>query len=735
MSLFRKIIPWLFFILVTCILFKGIIFNLNSKYFSQNGDGLKAYYCALYHAKYDDTLRHFNGMNYPWGESMSFTDGQPPLTNAVRLIDHYLFPCADKMVGIFNFMMIFSIFLSSIFLFLIFRKFKMPDWYATLLAVGITLLSPQMGRLAGHFSLSWGFWIPLLIYLMVLIFEQKAWWKSALFGVVTLFASLMHMYFFLFSVALVGIYFLEWLFFHFDKKQLWQMVVHFTVMVIIPFVLLQYLMLDDQVDRTMHPYGFFAYRGYPGSVFLPINKWYVPFIMNFHFVRKYDWEALAYIGAVASIGFWILFGRYIANLFKRTKRKGSFTGDRKLDILFWASFLVLLFAFGVPFVFGFDKLRNSIGFLSQLRAIGRFSWLFYYVINLIVWIKIYDYFSLIKKRNVGFSAIILFLGILGFEAYDYSKGCVGCLNNEVPQMNDLKNQMEDNKWVNEIDANKYQAIMPIPYFHIGSESSWIDVRCDIAKQMYIASLKTGLPCNGVMLGRTSLSQTYKNIELSKTPWNKYRVLDEYPNNKPLLLVVAKCNDLNADEKRLVENASFIRQTPNFDLYEMSIDSLRSIPAKYNYPQRYRSLMDSIASHVATGKTNCFIECNGNKNSGIGKLKGIKASKDFQQLIETPIKLDTSKKLYIRFWIKDYTKDMVVRSNLLVVQDKPSHECLNEMYSDIFRHIRSFDGDWALIEIALEPKQEDEIIKLLFKNSVLDGTDFYFEDFSVSQMEF
>lgn len=722
-------------LMVTLILFRGLIFNLNAKFFSQNGDGLKAYYCAWYHAKFDERAAHFNGMNYPWGESIYFTDGQPPLANVVRFIDHHLFSCADQIVGIFNFMMIFSVFLSSVFLFLIFRKFKMPDWYATLLAIGLSLLSPQMGRLSGHFSLSWGFWIPLLIYLVILIIEKRTWCRSGLFALVTILASLMHMYFFLFSVALVGVVLLDGLFFRFDRKQLWIILAHFALQIIVPFILLQVLMVDGVADRTMHPFGFFAYRAYPGSVFLPVNKWYASFLMKFKFVQKYEWEALAYIGAIASVGFWFLFVRYIVNLFRNIKGKASFTGNRSMDILFWASFIVLLFSFGIPFVFGFDKLRCSISFLSQLRAVGRFAWLFYYVVNIIVWVKIYTYFTEIAKKKLGYTLIVFFLAIMGFEAYDYSKGSVGCLNNEVPQLTDCENRMDDNKWVAQIDVNKYQAIMPIPYFHVGSESSWIEARCDIAKQMYIASLKTGLPCNGVMMGRTSLSQTYKNVELAKTPWKKYSVIDEFPKKKPLLLIVARCNELSPDEKRLVENSSFILATPNFDLYEMPIDKLRAIPAKYDYPSRYKNLTDSIDSHITKGKADCFIDRNGSKKCDSVNLKGVKASKDPQRLLEASFKFDLSKKIYVRFWVKDYAKDMVVRSNLLIIQDKPNHECLEEKYSDIFRHIRTFDGDWALIEIVLEPKQGDEIIKLLFSNSILAGSELYFDELSVSQIEF
>lgn len=735
MKILRRIIPYFFFLVIILFLFKGVIFNLNSTYFSGNGDGLKSYYCAIYHAEFDAEANHFSGMNYPWGESMGFTDGQPPVANIVRFADKHLFPCADKMVGIFNFLMVFSILLSAVFLFLIFKKFKMPDWYATILSIGLSLLSPQIGRLPGHFSLSWGFWIPLLIYLIILILEEEAWWKSILFGLVTLFASVMHMYFFLFAVALVGVCLLERLMFRFNKKDIWVIAAHFTIQMILPFILLQWLMLDQQTDRTMHPYGFFAYRAYPGSVFLPVNKWYAPFMSKFPFIRNYEWESIAYIGIVASVGFWLLFGKWIVNLFQKLKRKGSVTGDRRLDILFWSSFALLLFSFGLPFIFGFEKIRNSIGFLSQLRALARFSWLFFYVINVIVWIKVYHYSNGIKNRVTGKVILTVVICILAFEAYNYSKSSIDSLKNGVPQLTDRENKTEENQWVNEIKAENYQAIMPLPYFHIGSESSWIEPRCDMARQMFIASLKTGLPCNGVMLGRTSLSQTYKNIELSKTPWDRFRVLDEFHTNKPFLLMVAKCDELNPDEKRLVKHASFITATPNFDLYEMPIDTLRSIPSKFNFPLQYKNLTDTIENHIANGDADCFFESYGNFNGDQNNLKGIKVSKKLQRILEVPVQLDLTKKCYLRFWIKDYAKDMVACTQLLIIQATPDHQTLEEKYSDIFRHFKSFNGEWALIEIPFDVKQSNEIIELLIRNSVLDGKELFFDEPSVSQMEF
>jgi hypothetical protein len=121
------------------------------------------------------------------------------------------------------------------------------------------------------------------------------------------------------------------------------------------------------------------------------------------------------------------------------------------------------------------------------------------------------------------------------------------------------------------------------------------------------------------------------------------------------------------------------------------------------------------------------------NADAKKMKGVKVTRKFQRILEATVQFDSTKTCYLRFWVKNYTKDMIVRSQLLIIQANTNHQILEEKYSDIFRHIKSFNGDWALIEIPLVVKQSNEIIKLLFKNSVLDGKEFYFDEFTISQV--
>jgi hypothetical protein len=76
----------LFFALIILIIFFGkILKHPNQVYFSKNGDGLQSYYTTIYHIKYDSTYSHFQGMNYPYGEHVMFTNCQPVMGQAEKL--------------------------------------------------------------------------------------------------------------------------------------------------------------------------------------------------------------------------------------------------------------------------------------------------------------------------------------------------------------------------------------------------------------------------------------------------------------------------------------------------------------------------------------------------------------------------------------------------------------------------------------------------------------------------
>jgi len=713
-------------------LFGKLLPEINQTYFSRMGDGFRTYYGMYFHAKYDKTAPRLDGMNYPYGEIINFTDCQPPVSNLIRFISMNFVDISTYTTGINNGLMIFSLVLASLFLFLIFRLLKIPGWYASLVSLGIVFLSPQIQRMGGHFSLAWMFWIPLSVYLLLLFDRKPSWYLSALVAFSAWFAGDMHFYFLAFWLFLFSPYWLyRWFIskeYHFKKTDL----IHCFIQVALPFLVLQLTLVlnDSAVDRTANPWGFYDFRGRFIAVFLPLFKGYVPFLNDWGFAKRVTWEAFSYIGLVASSGFFVLIGRWLTKTLKG-KKLLSLSGDRMVDFLLVVSILVLLFSFGIPFILGLDKLRSLAGPLGQLRGVARFGWLFYYVVNIVVFRQIFLSCFNGKQAILRKVLALLAVGFLLFEAWSYSGKYQHQLNNKMDEF-DMGNPESLASVVQRtINAEQFQAVLPLPYFNVGSESTWIQDDCDIMKQTFVVSMLTGLPNIGVMAARTSISQAYKNTALSCMPWKRYPVLDDFPSTKPLLLTVAKCETFTNDELRLVAHARHLGGTSQLDLYELNLDTLQSIPEKYRFPDRYAHTLDSIQRIMSDSLA--YFSANGGKNKP-EHLVGIKASHHFNRILEAPMLLDPGKPIFLRFWVRDYAKDLVARTQLLVIQSAPDHQTLEEKYSDIFRHIRSFDGDWALVEIELQAKQEREIIKLLFKNYNLEGEILYFDEWSVSQLE-
>ena len=75
--------------------------------------------------------------------------------------------------------------------------------------------------------------------------------------------------------------------------------------------------------------------------------------------------------------------------------------------------LAVLFAMGVPFVFGLEWVTDWLYPLTQFRAVGRFAWLFYIVFSVFTVREIYKHYRVIRWRKMsGMAFGILMLAII-----------------------------------------------------------------------------------------------------------------------------------------------------------------------------------------------------------------------------------------------------------------------------------------------------------------------------------
>lgn len=711
---------------VLFLFFGPLLKDPNNVYFSPSGDGLKSYAGAIYHLEHDSTLFRMNAMNYPYGEMAFFTDCQPMMTNTVKILSNIGIDFSAYIVGIFNGFMLLSIVLAAIFICLIFLELKVSWWFAAIASVGIAMLSPQIGRLGGHFSLSHLMWLPMLVWLLMRFDRNKSYQLSAIIGFVTFLAAGMHMYFF----ALFGFLFLFYWAYCLLSKQMefrsYTWALHLFIQLILPLILVQLIVgsNDPITDRTTHPWGFTTYKANPASVLLPLHKPYARFLMEIETFRTFDWEAFAYVGLVALLGFFA--GIY--QIFKRIKQKQPWwqvSENKLITLFFWASVASLLLSFGIPFTLGLMFLLDYLGPIQQLRALARFSWLFYYLVNILVF---YGIFKLLKRGTIMQIAGILALAFLVYDGYLNIKVYAPRLNNRISELEDRANVSPENAWVSAIDKNEYQAVLPLPFFHVGSENVWLEPKCDILRQSFIVSLKSGLPSMGVMLSRTSLAQTYKSLALVSNPVSSYQILKDLPNRKPLLLMVENCNDLTLSEKTLVNHAAMVWQGPKFTFYKLPVENLEIIASEGE--QAFSSEMAAIYKGRADSSQILYFNgFEGNPQPeafhGAGAFSG--EIKNWNRIVEEKIRNGApGQACELLFWVKGYETDLMARSIIEFVQ-KNGDETVDYKYDQFQHYYTSLKDGWMRIRIPFVLKSENDLVMLTIRNENLKNFALFVDD--------
>lgn len=559
---------------------------------TDSADGFKNYMTTAWHVRHDSTFVHYDGMNYPFGEHVLFTDNQPLLSTALIWLNNNVASMSERTVGAVNVFQALSLLLGCGILFLLLRKLHLPAWYAGVVALGVVFLSPQIIRLDMHFGLSHTFVFPLLLYLLCRYEERRSRrYQSLQIGMVVWLAAQIHFYYFglaaLFLTLYTGYQVLT------DRK--WRNIrlrfSHWVVMILLPFALLNLWVhwADFVTDRPSNPYGFTTYRGYWEGVFLPYEnfplfRWLdgaLTGLFNMP-IRRLNMEAQAYIGLA---GFcytaWVLFSGF--RLFGRSWDTAAYhrTHKRYLRGIFTASFVLMIFACGFPFaVQGLEGIVDYFGPLRQFRGLGRFTWAFYYVINTLAFYTLYNWgtryrgFRSGRAPWLGKALIGLGLVLLVWEAATMQR------SRQIHVHPNLEKRAEAVKvcpWLEKVDFSTYQGLLPLPYYHVGSENTWLDFQGNFFHKVQTTALHTGVPDMGVFMSRTSCAQTVKSVQLVGEPCEMPAILNEFPDTRPLAVLVdgRRWDEVRGRHGHLLSKATMIYDGPELKILSLPLDSLRA----------------------------------------------------------------------------------------------------------------------------------------------------------------
>ncbi|HRE74895.1 MAG TPA: hypothetical protein PK798_01830 [Flavobacteriales bacterium] len=490
-----------------------------------------------YHIENDPSYLQFTGMNYPYGEHYGFTDGMPAFTwlfQTVPALQAYAIP-------IIHLSLFANLVLCALFVFLILKKFEISQWFAAIASIGILILQPQIHRLTGHPSLSFASFFPIAWYILICYLENPSRFLKILLIINPLFWFFIHAYlgfmivlFYLFSFIVIGITQRE----KGLKSQLWN--IGFSVLPVIIFF--SFIKLTDTItDRPTDPTGLFDYTASMRSVFLPSHPPLNTFFHSmFESTNPGSWEGWSYIGITATVAVFAVFLSLFIQLFKTRSIQSAISNTVPFHVrpYILPAILILLFSFGIPFNI-FPKLLDYITPVKQFRGLGRFAWVFYYVSTLLSVTILYYWWKKSRtenklKRIVSTSVCIIGISLFFIEGLPYHQSIKPFLMAKNCFESEHLFDSEQNliKLASDYDA---QAIMTLPYFHIGSEIFGKEASPETIRKCFLLSYYLKKPIFGVMMGRTSFQQSMDYMRVFGPAQIEKRMRAVLSPDKPLLV--------------------------------------------------------------------------------------------------------------------------------------------------------------------------------------------------------
>ena len=284
-------------------------------------------------------------------------------------------------------------------------------------------------------------------------------------------------------------------------------------------------------------------------------------------------EGFVYIGLV--ITFAVILSFFAGIYYKLTRRHDKIIvhHDRFSPIWLFMAFGALLFSMGVPYIWHMEWLLDYVSFMRQFRSLGRFSWIFYYIIAVYAVVVIHTFHERMAAQGrayLGYTVTILSILLWGYETSINTK-FTHELARDAPSQYDEFFSVAQQSWpaflhTKQLSRNDFQAILMVPFFHIGSDKVWVG---DAGWNMVLAckaSFQLHMPMIDQLLSRTSWSQTFRQVKIAGGPYVYKPMLQDLKTDKPFLLLHFERDSLDPDQKYLLQAADYIGHYSQCDVY-------------------------------------------------------------------------------------------------------------------------------------------------------------------------
>jgi hypothetical protein len=292
-----------------------------------------------------------------------------------------------------------------------------------------------------------------------------------------------------------------------------------------------------------------------------------------------------------------------------------------------------------------------------------------------------------------------------------------------------------------IQPEKFQSILTIPYFNLGSDQFWREPEGFILQKALLMSAKTGLPTNSAMLTRTSRKQTINQLQWVSEPYKYPFLLKGLNDKRPFLLMLDKSNLDNEKGKpyaHLLKYASILHEEDRMSLYLLPYNSFeKSVLDKVNDANNLISSNLKVNTTTYSSENDAeFLFEDWNKGNNVNQLKyagksGCKyllnsgdvlfqgkiadSAKEGSWIFSIWMFIDEDKRTTSQFTITEVTKN-------------------KEKYEEIFpshSNIHVFDDNgWALIEIPWVLHRSGSQLTIIANNPDLKKTNLFIDEMLV-----
>lgn len=585
-----------------------ILLSPNSYLMSSTGDGLKNYYTIIMQVKSDEFI-NFSYYNYPFGEYFFNTDGFPLLVALLKPVQAMFPETYNYVPGILHILLFLSMIFCSLFIFKTLKLLKTPELLAVLSAIAITLLQPQLSRMGGHYALAFSHVIPLSFYLSLkyLLSNQKTKYAIYIFlhGLLSIFIHpYIGMIAFSSIIPILGFWLANNKNFK-NRKYLLQ-IISATLSPALIYKIFTFL-TDSVIDKNHNPSGFHDFKAEWFTVFIPQTEFfYNIFQLDIKLIET-KWEAASYIGLFTTI---ILLPSIVYFIISHlTKNKKSNYTLFSIGLLI-TSILFLTISFGFPFYGSWSEYYQKIPLFREFRAIGRLAWVFYFGSCIFIISTLSVYYNKFQKNGIASHLMLIFLFIIPFsyvfEAHKIHKNHSNFITQSPNLFIEKTYSEEFRSKIKNINKDNFQAIIPMPYFYVGTEIFDVFRGINIQDKTILASKLTDLPLLTNFSGRSSFSIARKIIRIIENQLVYRDLSEQFKDFNKDFLIIYSYDELITNEKNIISKATFIDSTEHFAMYRISPQILFEYQ-QTSYPQDFQEYQNK--NHWWTKDSNDIIFAN------------------------------------------------------------------------------------------------------------------------------